>query len=277
MSVLAFALLPLAGCTSLECGDGTAEEDGVCVGGDGAPPPGPCGDGTHFDPTAGLCLPDLPPARCDPDTTTAILDENGVTWCIGVGGTTPYCILTCLNPDAGKVTVCGQLIGSQNTEDIKQDNVWARGSRCDASNPTQDGVCGIRLQFFDALQFAASPTGAPALQHDLIYLCGDGSYMAHNSPTPMLGYLAVTADDHPASGVDRWFLSASAMAVVSGQRFNSERTHVVANTTDALWTATANDPFAGQTLGEHGAYVAVFLGPDASTPERQVTSCPSKA
>ncbi len=261
LSLLAFAPLATGGCSAIECGDGTTEKDGFCVAADGKTPDvDSCGDGASYDSTLQKCVPDFPATQCDPDTTTPIVDDNGVVVCVGTGVTD--CKITCKNPDAGKVTICGQLVNAQDSLKIESGGT---GGKCDPDAPTTDGPCSIKLQFFDALQFAGNPSGAPELVPDELIVNDCGAYMGHNIPTPMLGFLAVAGDDHPSSGVDIWARSGAATAVVSGQRITGQNSYIVATSTDALWTANAGDPFSGQSFWQRGAYFPVFLGPDTST------------
>ena len=60
---VAAALLAGAGCTTVECGDGTIEEDGVCIA--GVEPGTQCGPGTTYSSTTGRCEGNL---TCGPNT-----------------------------------------------------------------------------------------------------------------------------------------------------------------------------------------------------------------
>ena len=95
---LALAVLVLVSCgdNSKECGSGTHDKNGVCLG-DGA-----CGPGTKLDTTSGECVPDgsmicTDGTVFDPTTSTCKLDPNA---CQGgtvlIGG-------QCVDPTAGDV------------------------------------------------------------------------------------------------------------------------------------------------------------------------------
>lgn len=265
--LIAFSLVALPvsatqiSCTELECGEGTKEENGVCVQADSEGPDNNnlCGVGTSFDPGTQSCIPDLPPAQCDPDTSEAIVGPDGVITCVGTG--VAGCDITCKNPDAGKVTVCGQLLDAETGTPLESGST---GAKCDLMNPTQDdGPCSLKVEFYDALEFASNPGGAPTLAFDELVVNDCGQFMGHNIPTPGLGFLAIAADDGGAN--DTFVFTGSAFPAQAGERRTGFGARLVKNTTDAMWATSAGEPFgAGVTFSDRGVFFPVYLGPDGS-------------
>src|SRR5206468_6353630 len=95
-----------AGCKSIDCGDGTAERDGVCVPANETVSAAACGPMTKLSGT--VCVPSTPTV-CDPDTSDDVVDINGVHVCVGRGVTGCSAKLSCVAPTDGKQTICGQL------------------------------------------------------------------------------------------------------------------------------------------------------------------------
>src|SRR5678815_924279 len=147
-TLIAAASPMLTSCQGVDCGEGTIERDGVCVPADQAVEPGDCGDGTHYDPAeGGSCVPDLPPAQCDPDTTVPIPDPvTGIITCVGTG--TTGCGLPCPPPGPGNVSLCGKLYDVEDDSAIEE---TADGTPCDLENPTLTGPCSLHVAFYPAL------------------------------------------------------------------------------------------------------------------------------
>ena len=83
LMILAFATTAAPACKSTECGTGTIERDGTCVPPDKTVDPASCGPFTMVQ--GDQCVPILPPAICDPTTTTEETGSDGVITCKGNG------------------------------------------------------------------------------------------------------------------------------------------------------------------------------------------------
>src|SRR5947199_8740683 len=94
-----------SGCTSTDCGTGTIDKGGQCVPASESTDNATCGAGTTLSKTTGKCEANLPPTKCDPDTTEQTT-VDGVIICVGTGGpggcSAP---ITCGTPTSGKMTI----------------------------------------------------------------------------------------------------------------------------------------------------------------------------
>jgi len=255
-SPLVAATLALAayGCVDpIECAEGTFEVDGRCVAGE-LPPPAACGPGTHFDFEIAMCVPDLPPTRCDESTTDVVVDEQGVAVC--VGNAPPGCNgpIVCPSPAAGKVTVCGQLVDLETRDAIEAAD--PSGLPCPAE-PTADGPCSLQLELVDALAFAGNPD-TPPLTVDQVVVDDCGRFKAVNVELPFSRTIGVAVDDAPGVA-DVHALTGVAFIGESGRQTKDLNAYATRHSTDEQWTATADAPFGAATFGQHGVYVALFL------------------
>src|SRR5690349_7432683 len=89
LALLAVAAIPVApsGCQQLQCAPGTNESNGQCVPANEVVDNGNCGPGTVLG-NDGMCVPEIPPTECDPNTTTPepCADDPSVICCVGTGG-----------------------------------------------------------------------------------------------------------------------------------------------------------------------------------------------
>ena len=250
-----------ASCTAVECGDGTIETDGVCApADDGLNPPG-CAFGTSL--IDGECVPDYPPTICDADTTVEDVDEEtGLITCIGTGtGGDCTGVFACPGANANKVTVCGQLIDAEDNMNIAN----GTGTACPADG-SGEGPCSIKIEFYDAVQFANMPQTAPTLSPESIRIDDCGRFRAENIPLPGTGFLGIGVDDADASGNSDYVLSGVALPVSSGLKRENFPAYVVRTTTDEQWTTDAGNPFGGSTFNEVGVYLPIFINDTVQPP-----------
>src|SRR5438132_13788996 len=124
---IAAAVLASHGCKGVECGEGTLEKNGTCVGADDTVGNAKCGTFTHLD--GDKCVPDLSPTTCDTSTTAPNVDPStGVTTCVGTGATSCASALACPPPSAGKQTICGQIYDLENGMPFSEPG--ATGKQC---------------------------------------------------------------------------------------------------------------------------------------------------
>lgn len=258
------------GCQTIECGEGSIEQDGVCIPADDGTDSVNCAPGTHVG-DSGLCEPDLPPTVCDPDTTTPVEDpETGVTTCVGTGGSggcsTP---LICSTADTSRTSVCGQLFDIATNQPIQVDGTTSL--RCDDPNAVTDsGPCALELKFYDALQFAANPNTTP-LQYEDLVVDECGRFRATNIVRPNLGFLGIGIDDHPNTGADTYRRTGTAFPVASTQARNREPIYVVETADEQAWSDQAGFE-AGNGFFEQGAFMAIYYdGFNRTTPVAGVT------
>jgi len=256
----------IAGCVDqVECADGTFEVDGKCENGEGPASPA-CGPGTHFDFNIAVCVSDLPPTRCDENSTETVVDEDGVSVCVGnapLGCAGP---LACPTPSTGKVSVCGRLVDLETRERIV--GVDASGAPC--GDPTEDGPCSLQIELFDALAFAANPNAEP-LTADLISIDDCGRYKAVNVELPFSGFIGVAVDNAQASS-DRYTRTGIAFLGESGRQRTGLDAYATLQSSVDSWTTTADPPFAPTTFAEKGVYVALFMHAGEPVEGIQVTA-----
>jgi hypothetical protein len=253
IAALSLGVMCVAGCADgLECAEGTTEIAGECRGGITVAPI--CGPGTHFDSEITMCVPDLPPTRCDEETTQTTVDEDGVAVCVGDKVRGCDTAIACPSPAAGKISVCGQLVDLETREPIAAPG--ATGVTCPAV-PTDDGPCSLELAFYDALTFASDP-GTDPLPVDQITIDDCGRYKGVNVDLPFTMSIGVAVDDAPGTS-DDYVLTGVALFGESGRQETDVNAYVALHTTDEKWTSSANPPFAPTTFSEKGVYVALFM------------------
>ena len=245
----------------VDCGDGTIERNGRCEPADNSKDPNAvCGIGTMFDPATQTCVSNFEPVECDPSTTVPVVDmTTGVTRCVGIGGTgdcsTP---LVCATPQAGKISVCGQILDIETGQPVQTDGV--RTDAC--QSPATGGPCALVTAFFDVTAFVTNPqTARPqAVESLTIDECGRFRAVNVDPPTGALPALGIGVFDHPASGTMDHALSGGAFPAMPGQIIQGVRAYAVKRTTDMAWTTSAGNPAAlgGQTFAQKGVYVALF-------------------
>jgi hypothetical protein len=253
------AVAALAGCEELACGDGTLEMDGECVPADGVSPEAErCGAGTQYDLVSQECVPILPPTQCGANTV-AETNEEGVTICVGtgdVGGCTGP--IACPTPEPDKVAICGQLLDTGTGEPLV-DPDGGSGALCDPEAPTPTGPCSLGLVLYDPLEFAADQQDAPPLDNEELVVDKCGRFRAKNVETTANTFYAVAVDDSTAGSADAYALTGVTFGMEPGEKRANIRGYGTLRTTDAAWTDSANDPFAGATFSEQGVYVGVHL------------------
>lgn len=275
-AALALGLPASLSCTTIECGEGTHEEDGVCLPDEAAAPnENDCPSGTHLNPITLTCETDPGQyTECD-EGTTEVEIIDGVRVCVGVGGATSCTSPpACPTPDGSKVAVCGFIYNVEDGTQMIAEG--ATGAACDPTNPTDDGPCALNIAFFDPLAFAADPTGTPPLATDAISIDDCGRFVGDNITRPFNGFMAVGLgnadgdtivlfDEAPnpiTQHVDLFHLTGIAFPVDPGDKRGTEHAMVVRKTTDAMWST--GDPIGtGQTFVEKGAYMPVFRHGDA--------------
>lgn len=279
------ALTPLhASCLQRECGEGTIESNGVCVGDDGSPDIDACAPGTHFDTSVMACVSDT---ICG-EGTIVTMDENGNPVCEGTGTPGGTCDdpISCPQPDPGRMTVCGRLYDIATNQQIRGDGDPMNTARC-ALDGTGLGACKIELKYYDALAFANNPDGTPELAtdddaddgagDDVTYIDNCGRFKAHNLVPPQLEFLAIGSDDHDRSSDEIYVRGGVAMPAGPDVRTTDVKLYATTHATDQMWTMTADpangDPFGtGETFVEHGVYLPIFLDGDTRVMGVQVTN-----
>jgi hypothetical protein len=250
------AAIALGGCKSVECGENTVEEDGVCVSMNGQTGI-ECGPGTHFDIGTGRCESDLfteGGGVCGDGTAVTVTDA-GVRVCVGLGGGGSNCStpLPCPPPTAeNAVALCGRIYDLEDSQPIDDGNP-------DNGEPWKT----VELRVLDPFAFISNPA-ATVLVRALPDSCG--RYAIQNAPRPPAGFIALAVEDitgedgQPMLG-DNLVISGIADAVAAGDVRATQRAWILRRSTDQAWSAAAG--LTGMTFGERGIYVPIFLGDGA--------------
>lgn len=244
--------LASVGCDALDCGPGTIEKNGSCAPADDDPSAAQCGAGTVLGPS-GKCEAEEV-VVCDPDTTVEQEDPaTHVITCVGTGETGCNSPIACPAPSAGRITICGRLYDTQTGAPIE--DAGATGAVCPGT-PTADGPCSLKMQFFDAVEFAGNPTGAtPQTPAGGLTIDTCGRFRASDLPEASLGFMGVAVDD--ANGTaDRHKLTGVALANGDALPARNVSAYATRNETDTTWTSGA--ALAGQSFATRGALLMVF-------------------
>jgi hypothetical protein len=226
-----------AACSDPLCGTGTVKDGRLCVltvdAGQEC-----CGPGTHMDETS-TCIPDEPPRVCG-ELCTWEHTVDGVTYC---DVPPPSCgSMPCPPPGPGHVTVCGSVLDAETGTTF----VPVTGLPCSAENP--GGACVLNLRFRDRLDLGAGVIAPTQLRFT------DCGRFAVELPEPASGVLAIILDDDGSKYVPSMFVQYAP----EGTLRNDLTLHAVRRDTDALWVATAGDPFDGVSFSERGAHLLLL-------------------
>ncbi len=251
--VVALGGLANLGCDAINCGDGTIEQNGSCVPADDNPAAAQCGPGTVLG-AGGKCEPELV-VMCDEGTTTEEVDPvTGAVTCVGNSGTTG-CEneIPCPAPSPGKITICGQLYDTETNAKIAEP--LATGTACSAT--TADGPCSLKVQFFDALEFAMGPsTAVPKEPAGGLVVDTCGRFRGSDLPEASFGFMGVAVDDANGQPDDH---KLTGVALANGDALPARGFHVYVtrNATDTAWTTTSG--IGGQSFSARGVLALIFL------------------
>jgi hypothetical protein len=248
--IAAVAAFAGTGCKSIDCGDGTIERNGVCVGADESPGTAMCGPFTELQ--GDKCVPMFPPTECDPGTTSAEVDaETGVTTCVGTGsGGGCSAAFACPLPATGKQTICGQIYDFENNTPFAA--TGATGAKCAA--PTATGPCALTITAYEALAFAANPSGTPPLATGGLYIDDCGRYRVTDISQPGTPFIGLGVDDAMGTMGPAGVTNTTAVAVPKspGAATKDVEAFIVKKSTSDMWTASGGPSVAT------GWYAAVF-------------------
>ncbi|MBL8627544.1 MAG: hypothetical protein JNK64_40040 [Myxococcales bacterium] len=255
--VVALGGLANLGCDAVNCGDGTIEQNGSCVPADDNPGSAQCGPGTVLG-ANGKCEPELV-VVCDEGTTMEQVDpDTGVVTCVGTGtGGDCGTPIQCPAPSAGKITICGQLYDTETNAPIAEMN--ATGAPCSAV--TADGPCSLKVQFFDALEFAMGPTTAvPKDPAGGLVVDTCGRFRGADLPEASFGFMGVAVDDANGQPDDH---KLTGVALANGDALPARGFHVYVTRkeTDDAWTTSS--AIGGQSFSARGVLALIFLHGDS--------------
>lgn len=252
----------LASCGSIDCGEGTHEENGACVPADDHENNSQCGPMTHLEGSA--CVPDEI-VVCDPATTTEFVDPvTGIITCIGLGGgcdLPPQCLD---DADGNKNKICGRLVDM-----ITGENITASGDPSGvpcSDAPVQDGPCILGVQFYDALAFAQGNT--TPLVGDPIVVDDCGRFVGQNITPAQSGYTAVGVDDATATDTYRTSGVALVSSTTGGTLVPNIKVRMLTVTADDDWSTDIG--FGTNTIADRGAMAVRFVE-SGGTPVEGVT------
>jgi hypothetical protein len=246
---LAASALPVhLACTDLECGVGTIERDGECVGSNQTVDTANCGEGTI--PQGPNCI---GATTCGPGTTEQPGPDNTIVCRATGGGSLPACSqpLDCSSP-GDATSICGRLYDLETDATIESD---VPPALCPAEL-TADGPCSINVQFYDAVFFASNMGNTAELAYDKANLVRDtcGRFAVSGLPAASRAVTAVGA--RPAASDTTRRLTGVVAAVAQGQQANNVRLYSMRTSTDMAWSTSAGLPSG--TFASRGVYVNIF-------------------
>lgn len=210
------------------------------------------------------------------DATAPVTDArvNDAFWGCPLGGyrCSGGCSGTflCQSPVPGKVSVCGQLVSVASNQYVRRSN--ANGLLC-GDAPDTSSPCNAQLFAFDAVEYAANPATAVPLRAGRIQVddCGRFRFESIDFPT-MAPLVTLATRNDPAADTSPWLESAVVIPVAANQLIPDQRMYMVDRTTDDQWTASAGNPFAGETFNERGVYMPLFLSSEPNADEHKRTA-----
>jgi hypothetical protein len=247
------ASLAAAGCTAVECAEGTIERDGKCMPPDEPPIKSVCGDFTHLE--ADRCVPDFPPLVCESGMTEPDPDQPGVQICKG-GVTGCESTISCPTPAGStKQTICGQLYDFETGQKFQTNPADPKPTMCDPTAPAAAGPCALQIIPYDALAFGMNPTGTPPLNSGAVVIDECGRYRVENIETngtsPFIG-LGVDDAGMPLGPAGISVTTAVATPKLGASATNNLEAFIVKPTTIGMWQASMGPPLSG------GIYAPVF-------------------
>lgn len=258
-----------AACGTTECGEGTIERDGTCEPADTTPDPTTCGDGTALGPS-GKCESIV---FCDPDTTMEVVDpDTGAVTCVGTGGGGDCTseLSGCATAAPNTMTMCGRLY---DVEDDAQVGAGATDtSQCPATGEAT-GPCALTIEPYDALAFAADPTGTPPLNATEKYLDHCGRFRLKNIAPAGAPFIGLGVDDHPMHDNGQK-LTGVAFPTQAATAKTGIVAYTTSSATDAMWGSSSGQ---GASLAALGVYVNIYradgtpTNPFAGAPAQGVT------
>jgi hypothetical protein len=256
---LAGLLTLQAGCTTVECGTGTIERDGDCVGANLGTEAALCGEGTIL--VNGICVAE---AVCDPSSTVLVPVGDGTFVCEGQGGAElPACgmPLPCPQASGATTSICGEFYDLETNE--KTGAQSGAAVRCDPNALASSGPCSHKLEFYDALAFSQGlSTQLTYDADDLIYdSCGRfrvTGLMAAGSNITAVGARGDVSRGNVTSGI--------AVRVTGGGTYANQRLYTVTQATNQKWSqALGRDNIAAT-----GVYVSIHARLPNLTPVEDV-------
>jgi hypothetical protein len=243
--VAAAAVAAQPGCTTVTCGVGTIERNGECAPSDQAFGSATCGSGTTL--VGDRCVSTV---MCGDGTTPQVGSDGSVT-CESTTGQADCSVqLGCTAPDTGKMTICGQLYDIETMQPFRGSG--AMGNPC--TTATADGPCALRMDAFDAYDFASHPGTATPLQTGGTYLDDCGRFEFKNIPMPTSPFVGLGFDDKDAAnmgpgGVTNAVGVAMAFSADAAYRLDG---YIASQTTTGKWETSGGPPVSD------GVFVMLF-------------------
>jgi hypothetical protein len=243
--IAAAAVATEPGCTTVSCGIGTIEKNGECAPAEETHDPTLCGSGTTL--IGDRCVTTV---QCG-DNTKMVIGSDGSVTCEGTG-TVLDCTqaLACPTPAAGKMTICGQLYDVKDMKPYQGSD--AKGTPC--ATVTTEGPCALRMDAYDAIDFASHPGSAAPLQVGSTYIDDCGRFQFKDVPPPASPFVGLGFDDKDGAkagpaGATNAVGVATAFAADSTTNLEA---FVASKATTDMWTAT------GGPAVSTGIYVPIF-------------------
>jgi hypothetical protein len=174
-------------CSGVPCGTGTIEQNGECKPAQVATGSAGCGPDTIL--VGNQCVSSV---VCDPDTTMPVTDPaTGMTTCKGIAG--GGCG-ACPAPSSSSVqSICGQIYNFEDNTPFTASG--GSGMKCDPTMPAASGPCALGMAAYDALAFAANPSGATPLAVGDMCIDDMGRYYLKDIAQPAGPFIGIALDD----------------------------------------------------------------------------------
>ena len=248
--LLLLLLLAVPACDRVECGDGTIERNGECVGANLVVDNATCGPFTELDGT--VCVPELPPTICDEASTEQNVDpETGVITCVGTGAGGCDAPFACGTPAAGKQSICGQLYDLETNARLAKPG--ATGAACTATEAS--GPCALGIRAYDAIAFGTNPQTAMPLPVEEMTIDDCGRYGVKGITVPAGPFIGLGIDDAmmslqgPMGITNTVGVATPKVPNTATQGFEA---FVVAKSVTDMWEASGGPPLSG------GIYLPIF-------------------
>ena len=201
-----------AGCTQVDCGDGTIDRGGNCQPADRMVGSATCGAGTHLG-TSGTCEPDYPADDVRRGTTGQVIDpDTGVITCKGTGGG-DSCdrTITCPTPSTGQGD--RSAAGSTTSRTTARSGTWRRHVALRSDQPDGDRSVlapGQVLRRDRVRPAARTPRRWPSTRSSSTTAAGS---TPRTCRSPGQHFIGVGVDDSDSGTADTYVQTGVAVAV----------------------------------------------------------------
>lgn len=174
--------------------------------------------------------------------------------------------LPCPGPEAGRATLCGRIYDTESDDVLEAPSP----TRQACASTSTSGPCALRVRYYDALDFAMNPGGAPPLVPTETVVDDCGRFRAQNMTRATFGFIAIVTDDAPGIAPDQPHRMTNVVFTNAEAMGNAwVRAYATLASTDQLWSSTAG--LSGMSFAQRGVLMKVFLYRENPVPGVTVT------